>query len=288
MRKAFIAVLMCAGALVACNKKNDNVIVQDAPPSDAGGAEVNAPAPTETAQAPAADEAATPAAEVAAPTGKPVRKAGLWQITSTGQGGGTTTLCVSNATEASQRGNVFATLGGGGRGGPGGQRPGGQRPGGGNGPGANGGGGNGGGGQGGGDGRGFGGGQGGPGGAGGGRGPGGGQGFGGGGGFGGGANPACQPKVAKAGDGWTSTSSCTIERGDTSIKMASKLTLTGDLSTSYTIKGSRTTPGGANPVSVTATYKGPCPSDMKPGDLKGPNGTRNVLQGRGGGGPRQG
>jgi hypothetical protein len=70
--------------------------------------------------------------------------------------------------------------------------------------------------------------------------------------------------------------------------MASKLTLSGDLATSYTIKGSRTTPGGTNPVSVTGTYKGACPAGMKPGDLKGPSGqTRNVLQGRGGGG-RQG
>jgi len=257
MRKAFIAVLMCAGALAACGDKQDNVIVQEAPPSDMGGGP-DVAAPTDTAQAPAVADAATPAADVAPPAGKPVRKAGLWQITSTGQGGGTSTLCVSNATEASQRGNVFATLGGGGRGGPGG--PGGQRPGGG------------------GEGRGPGAGPGGPG--------GGGQRAGGG--FGG-ANPACAPKVAKTGDGWTSTSSCTIERGETSIKTSSKLTLTGDLATSYTIKGSRTTPGGTNAVSVTGTYKGACPAGMNPGDLKGPTGqTRNVLQGRDGGGGRQG
>jgi hypothetical protein len=272
MRKAFIAVLMCAGALVACDKKDDNVIVQDAPPADVGGeAEVATPTPTtDAAQAPAAGEAATPAADVAAPTGKPVRKAGLWQITSTGPGGGTTTLCVSNATEASQRGNVFATLGGGGRGGqrPGGQRPGGPRPGGG------------------GQGAGQGPGQGGPGGGnGGGAGRRAGGGFGGG--FGGGAG--CQPTVARAGDGWTSTSSCTIERGETSIKMSSKLTLSGDLATSYTVKGSRTTPAGTSPVSVTATYKGACPAGMNSGDLKSASGqTRNVLQGRGGGGARQG
>jgi hypothetical protein len=285
MRKAFIAILMCAGALAACGDKQDNVIVQEAPPSDMGGGDVGpAAAPTDTAQAPAAGDAATPAADVAPPAGKPVRKAGLWQITSNGT---SSTLCVSNATEASQRGNVFATLGGGGfggRGGPGG--PGGQRPGGGAGPRGDGPGGQGGpdGGPRGGDGRGFGGGQGGPGGGNGGGGPrAGGGGFGGGG-FGGG-NPACAPKVAKAGDGWTSTSSCTVERGDTPIKMSTKLTLSGDLSTSYTVKGTRSGMGGSNPVSVTGTYKGACPAGMKPGDLKGPSGqTRNVLQGRGGGG----
>jgi hypothetical protein len=271
MRKAFIAVLMCAGALAACGDKEDNVIVQEAPPSDmGGGGDVTAPAPTETAQAPAAGDAATPAADVAPPAGKPVRKAGLWQISSNGQ---VSTLCVSNATEASQRGHVFATLGGGGfggRGGPGG--PGGQRPGGGDGP------------------RGDGPRGDGP------RGDGprgdgpragGGGGFGGGG-FGGG-NPACAPKVAKAGDGWTSTSSCTIERGENTITMSTRLTLSGDLATSYTVKGTRTGPGGSTPVSVTGTYKGACPAGMNPGDLKGPSGqTRNVLQGRGGGGARQG
>jgi hypothetical protein len=261
MRKAFIAVLMCAGALAACGDKQDNVIVQEAPPSDMGGGpDVAAPATTDTAQAPAAGDAATPAAGVPAPAGKPVRKAGLWQITSTGQGGGTSTLCVSNATEASQRGNAFATLGGGRGGGqrPGGPRPEGQRPGGDAARGGQGGG------------------------------AGGGQGAGRGGFGGGGFGAGSQPTIARAGAGWTSTSSCTIERGETSITMSSKLTLTGDLVTSYAVKGSRTTPAGTTPVSVTATYKGACPAGMTAGDLTSASGqTRNVLQGRGGGG-RQG
>ena len=107
----------------------------------------------------------------------------------------------------------------------------------------------------------------------------------------GGGFAACQPKIAKAGDGWTATTSCTREMGEMTMKTSGKMTLTGDLATSYKITGSRTVSGGpqdrTTQINVTGTYKGACPADMKPGDLKGENGTRNVLQGRGGGG-RQG
>lgn len=245
MRKSLVVVLMCAAGLVACDKGQQKAEGAAAPAGGAGPADAAAPAQ--------------------ARTGKPVRKAGLWQIT---YGQSTGLLCVSNATEASPRADVFAALrsrrgvgspgarpgGPGGPGVPGGDRargPGGER-----GPGA---------------------GQGGER-----RGPGGGFG---GGGFG---SPACPPTITKTDTGWTSTSSCTRSMGDRTFKLATSLTLTGDLQTRYVVKGTRSAMDVTAPVSITGLYKGACPAGMNPGDYKGADGQiRNLLQGRrgpGGGG----
>ena len=109
-----------------------------------------------------------------------------------------------------------------------------------------------------------------------------------GGGSGGGGFGACPPTIARAGAAWTATTSCTREMGEMTVKTSGKMTLTGDLATSYKITGNRTVSGGpregVTQINVTASYKGACPADMQPGDLKGENGTRNLLQGRGPGG----
>lgn len=238
MRKSLILVLMCAGGLVACDRSE--------------------PKPDSVAAAAPAQAPGGATAEVAAPTDKPVRKAGLWQITSGAQSG---TLCVSNATEVSPRADAFAAIRGrrgpGGPGGPGGQgarpqgpggdragRPEGERrPGGGGGPGGQGG-----------ERRGFGGGYGGP---------------------------ACPTRIAKTDAGWTSTASCSRAVGNKTYKLATSLTLTGDLQTGYAVKGTRSAMDIAAPVSITGIYKGACPVGMKPGDYKTADGqTRNLLQGR--------
>lgn len=243
MRKSIVLVLMCAGALAACHKDAQDMGLvnwQKAEPLRAGVDMGAQPA----AAAPAGELAATPAAQPGAPAqaqpasttapataaAGPVRKAGLWEITSAGgpgpgPGGGTTKLCVTAESEA--RRGVFAQ----GRGGAG-----------------------------------------------------------------------CTPKVTKTANGWTATTSCTIDMGDVTMQTSSQQTLTGDLSSRYTITGSSTRSGapnpqmnGTSPINVTAAYKGPCPAGQKGGDMTMADGTvRNVFDaprggpGGGGFGPRPG
>jgi hypothetical protein len=120
--------------------------------------------------------------------------------------------------------------------------------------------------------------------------------------FGGGRGPGCEPKIAKAGAGWTSKVSCTREFGDNVIKMSSSETLTGDLNVRYSIKGTSTTSGsgreemnGARNITGSGVFKGPCPAGAKPGDFTGADGNkRNIFdapqggRGPGGAGGRRG
>ena len=142
MRRAILAAMLAAG-LAACGQKEPEVIVDPAPPSNSGdGGDVLAPpstlgapnAPAGATNAPS-DGAAAPGAVPAtsAAGGAPRRKPGLWQLTaSNGQTSATSTLCVSDASEA--RFDVFdtrrllpaPTRPGGDGPGPAGPRPGGQ------------------------------------------------------------------------------------------------------------------------------------------------------------------
>jgi hypothetical protein len=289
MRRTLVIALLGAACLTACGQKQPEVIIDPAPPSnagaDAGGGDFRGGAGTQTAQAgnATAGAAATPAvppteAEVkaaAADPNKPHRKAGLWQLTaSNGEANATSTLCVTDASEV--RVNAFETRrllpfggrpgggGGGGGGRPGGGEGGGQRAGGGGAPGGGGGGG----------------GFAGPGGGGGGR-PG-----------GGGGSPCPPLKISKAGAGWKGSSVCKREFGEgASMTITQSDSLIGDLQSKYTLKATRTISGApreemnrATTTTVNATYKGACPSGQKGGDLTINGETSNLMAGRGQGG----
>lgn len=118
----------------------------------------------------------------------------------------------------------------------------------------------------------------------------------GGGGGGGRGGQGCEPKIAKSGDNWTYSMSCTRQMGDATLKMSSSQTLSGDLNSKYQVKGTSSTSGGPNPemngtrqISASGSYVGACPAGMKAGDFKGADGQiRNIMQGGGGGGARGG
>lgn len=276
MRRSLVIALLAAAAVSACGQKQPEVIIDPAPPSNNGGGEgaLAVGGATNGARGGAAQPAAAPTAEevkaAASDPNRPHRKAGLWQLTaSNGEASATSTLCVDDASEV--RVNAFETrrlLPFGGRGGPGGPGGGGQRAGGGA-PGGAPGGGEGGGGR-----------------------PGG---FQGGGGGGGGVQTPCPPpKIAKAGAGWTSSSTCKRELGDASMTIVTKDSLTGDLQARYSLKATRTVSGAPRPemnrattTTVNGVYKGACPAGQKGGDLTIDGQTSNLMagggRGRGGG-----
>jgi len=275
MRRSLVIALLAAATVAACGQKQPEVIIDPAPPSNNGGGDgggaLAAGGPGATGGGGGAGRAAAtpPTAEevkaAAADPNRPHRKAGLWQLTaSNGEESATSTLCVDDASEV--RVNAFDTrrlLPFGGRGGPGGGG-GGQRAGGG-------GGGEGGGRPGGGEG-------------GGGR-PGG---FQGGGGAGGGQTPCPPPKISKAGAGWSSTSTCKREFGDSAMTIVTKDNLTGDLQAKYSLKATRTVSGAPRPemnrsttTTVNGVYKGACPAGQKGGDLTVDGATTSLMQGGG-------
>jgi hypothetical protein len=287
MRKTLIIALMCAASLAACKKAEDATggpeagappllagIDEGAKPGDpgyvAGISKGTADGTTMAAVAPAP-------APAAADGSRPTRKAGLWQITTVSTGGPTF-------------------------GGPGGGRPGGAAPAAGqaggeargaSAPGAA-------------PGAGFGGGR--PGGA--------------GGGFAGGppgpvtlcidtaseavrgvfstgrAAPGCEPKLAKSGKGWSASYTCTQDIQGQSVKRVGAQSLSGDLSSKYTVHGTTTTSGATGEMerinstrttTSTGVYKGACPSGQHGGDQTNADGaTRNILTAPAGGGRRGG
>ena len=110
-------------------------------------------------------------------------------------------------------------------------------------------------------------------------------------GAGGRGGQGCAPKIARGTNGaWTATMTCTRSFGDSTVRISSTQTLTGDLNTRYQLKGTTTTSGSPNPemdgtrnITASGVYQGPCPAGKKPGDFTGSDGeTRNILQGGGG------
>jgi hypothetical protein len=60
---------------------------------------------------------------------------------------------------------------------------------------------------------------------------------------------------------------------------------TGDFSSHYKVEATAVTSGaptpqanGAHKMSIEATWQGPCPADMKPGDMEMPGGTKINMQ----------
>jgi hypothetical protein len=87
--------------------------------------------------------------------------------------------------------------------------------------------------------------------------------------------------ITPAAGGWSFDSECKMAGAGT-IKTTG--TATGDFNSKYVLKATSTTSGSSMPqangvheMEVTATYEGPCPAGMKPGDMTLPNGmTLNI------------
>lgn len=84
----------------------------------------------------------------------------------------------------------------------------------------------------------------------------------------------------RPGGGWTFRTSCDMSAlgGGTSVTEGE---ITGDLNSGYSSRSTVTTTGAevthmnrAVTIASTGTYEGPCPADMKPGDIEIPGGTR--------------
>jgi hypothetical protein len=110
--------------------------------------------------------------------------------------------------------------------------------------------------------------------------------------------PGCSPKLAKSGKGWISSFTCTQNIQDQTIKRSGSQTLSGDLDSKYTVRGTTTISGATGDMArmnstrtttVTGVYKGACPAGQTGGDQTGSDGqTRNILiQGNGPGGGRR-
>ncbi|HEX5377983.1 MAG TPA: DUF3617 family protein [Phenylobacterium sp.] len=87
-----------------------------------------------------------------------------------------------------------------------------------------------------------------------------------------------QSAVTPAPGGWAFTSSCDMGSGG---KVSSKGRVTGDFNTSYRVESESVTEGAGAPqmngphkMTLTATWQGPCPADMKPGDMALANGMK--------------
>lgn len=81
-----------------------------------------------------------------------------------------------------------------------------------------------------------------------------------------------QHKVTPMMGGWAFESVCEMPGGGG--KISSKGTATGDFSSNYTVKIDSTMEGSSMPqangthhTEMQATWEGPCPADMKPGDV---------------------
>lgn len=237
MRRVVFAGVVAALGLSGCGEKQPEVIIDPAPPSNSGPADLDMPIPqppgatntaAPTGPAAANPGAATPAAATSAASGAgPRRKPGLWRLTAVGETTTNATLCVTEASEATV--NAFDTRmltprpGGGGQGGP---RPegagaGGPRPGG-----------------------------------------------------GGGGGAQCPPRITKTAAGWQGSATCTREMGEASMQISVSETLSGDLQSKYTLKSRRTISGAPMPqmnrtidLTVEGAYAGACPAGQTGGDL---------------------
>jgi hypothetical protein len=91
-----------------------------------------------------------------------------------------------------------------------------------------------------------------------------------------------QSEISPVPGGWAFKSSCDMGTGG---KTVSHGTITGDFDSSYKLQAESTTEGagapqmnGAHMMSMEATWEGPCPPDMKPGDMTLPGGMKiNML-----------
>jgi hypothetical protein len=95
-----------------------------------------------------------------------------------------------------------------------------------------------------------------------------------------------------AGGGWDFRSVCRSPAGGTTTSAG---TATGDFSSHYRVDVTSTTTGGPMPqangehkIAIEASWQGPCPADMKPGDMEMPGGMRvsvsDIMSGKGAGG----
>ncbi|MGE5567084.1 MAG: DUF3617 domain-containing protein [Parcubacteria group bacterium] len=81
---------------------------------------------------------------------------------------------------------------------------------------------------------------------------------------------------------WKFSSVCQMEGG---IRMVTEGSAVGDFDSKYEVKAETTTSGapmaqmnGTRTVTIDAEWQGPCPADMKPGDMELPDGRRmNML-----------
>ena len=102
-----------------------------------------------------------------------------------------------------------------------------------------------------------------------------------------------EQKISGHGGGWDFHSVCAIPGGGTTT---SDGTATGDFNSHYKVDVTSTTTGGPMPqangvhkVSIEATWQGPCPADMKPGDMSLPGGMKiNMNDAMSGKGPMGG
>jgi len=86
-----------------------------------------------------------------------------------------------------------------------------------------------------------------------------------------GSNPCKQQSLTPAPGGWAVTSVCDLGEAGT---MTSHATITGDVNSHYRVEVEATTTGasapqmnGAHKSTMEATWKGPCPAGMQPGDM---------------------
>lgn len=103
------------------------------------------------------------------------------------------------------------------------------------------------------------------------------------GGFGGGA--PCAPRITKQGAGWKGAATCTRQIGEAEMQITLYENLTGDLSSRYSLKSTRTVSGAPAPqmnrtttLTVEGTWKGPCPAGQSGGDLTTGGRTINLTQ----------
>jgi hypothetical protein len=93
-----------------------------------------------------------------------------------------------------------------------------------------------------------------------------------------------QTAMAPTAGGWSFTSTCDMGTGGTTT---TKGTVAGSFDTSYKVEASSVTEGAGAPqmngehrMLMEATWQGPCPADMKPGDMALPNGMKiNMMAG---------
>jgi hypothetical protein len=91
-----------------------------------------------------------------------------------------------------------------------------------------------------------------------------------------------QNELSPVPGGWAFKSTCDMGSGG---KTTSHGTVTGDFNTRYKVQSESTTEGagapqmnGAHMMSLEAVWEGPCPADMKPGDMSLPGGMKiNML-----------
>lgn len=87
-----------------------------------------------------------------------------------------------------------------------------------------------------------------------------------------------QTSITPAPGGWAFTSSCDMGSGG---KTTSQGTVTGDFNSDYRVETQSTTEGAGAPqmngvhrMTMEATWEGPCPVDMKPGEMALANGMK--------------